>query len=78
MITKKEFLNGKRFTFCDAPTLEMQYSETMFGGELIISNQKVTVRYEIEQITKNYIVIECWLTSNTDNKLFYKDLILID
>ena len=72
-MTRKEFLSGRAFVVSNIPGWDWQYSEDLYGGEVRISNERHARRVEVEEITQDYFVVECWLNNHTDGRIYFQN-----
>lgn len=72
-MTKEQFQKNSPFVVNYIPGYDWVYTENVFGGEVRISNGRHTQTIEVEQITPDYFVIECWLNRHTDGKIYFKN-----
>ncbi|NLI72783.1 MAG: hypothetical protein GX361_08675 [Bacteroidales bacterium] len=70
---KEDFICSKPFVVTNIPGFDWTYTEHLYGGEVRITNGKTAVVVEVEQITPDYFVIDCWLNRHTDGRIYFKN-----
>lgn len=75
-MNKLQFLQNIPFVVKNIPGYDWVYTESMFGGEVRISNGRHTQTVEVEEINIHYFVIECWLNRHTDGRIYFKNCVV--
>lgn len=72
-MTRSDFKQQRPFVVPCYPGWDWVYTENMFGGEVRITNYRHTQIIEVEQITEDFFVIECWLNRHTNGRIYFKE-----
>lgn len=73
-MNREKFMQGKPFVI-KGISRDYQYSESLWGGELIEKRESQTVRIEIERITQDYFIadVPIHLYYFKSNKIYFKN-----